>query len=131
MQSRFLFLSTSTFFGFLTSHTYFCVFLLISLFISSTLFTTTKYIVFSVKKPHLWTSLQLEKRLSKPNFRLKKYVKYLYNTLLIIRIFTTNLHLHQKYARNERFSYLLVSQPITTMFRKLTSICQTFNAQKH
>lgn len=61
----------------------------------------------------------------------QKDVKYLYNTLLIIRIFTTNLHLRHKYARNERLSYVFVSQPITTTFRKLTSICQTFKVLKH
>ena len=101
-------------------------FLLISLFISSTLFTTTKYVVFYVEKPHFWTSPQLEKRLTKPNILHKKDVKYLYNTLLIIRIFTTNLHLLHKYARNERLLYLFVSQFVTTMCRKLTSISQTF-----
>lgn len=109
----------------------FSYFPLISLFISSTLFTTTKYGAFSVKKPCLWTSPRLEKRLTKPNILHKKDVKYLYNTLLIIRIFTTNLHLRHKYARNERLLYLFVSQLVTITFRKLTSICQTFKALKH
>ncbi len=107
------------------AHIFSC-FLLISLFISSTLFTTTKYVVFYVEKLHLWTSPRVEKRLTKPNILVQKNVKYLYNTLLIIRIFTTNLHLRLKYARNERLLYLFVSQSITTMCRKLTSIFQTF-----
>lgn len=63
------------------------------------------------------------KTLNETKLSLQKYVKYFYNTLLKIRIFTTNLHLRHKYARNERLSYLFVSQLVTTMCRKLTSIC--------
>lgn len=126
MQSRLSFPQHIYALWFLDIARIFSCFLLISLFISSTLFTTTKYVVFSVKKPCLWTSPRVKKRLTKPYILLKKNVKYLYNTLLIIRIFTTNLHLRLKYARNERLLYLFVSQFVTTMCCKLTSICQTF-----
>lgn len=72
MQRPFLFVSTSTFFLLLDIAHIFSCFLLISLFISSTLFTTTKYVVFSVKKLRFWTSPRLEKRLTKPNILLQK-----------------------------------------------------------
>ena len=131
MQSRFLFVSTSTFFNFLISHAYFRVFCWFRCSFLLRCLPPQNMSLFRWQSRIFWTSQRLEKRLTKWNIRSKKYVKYLYNTRFIIHIFTTNLHLRHKYARNERLSYVFVSQLVTIIFRKLTSICQTFKAQKH
>ena len=125
MQRHFLFNSMATFFGFLISHTYFRVSVDFVVHIFDAVYNHKICRFFDEKTAFLDKST-IGKRLTKPNILLKKDVKYLYNTLLIIRIFTTNLHLRHKYARNERLLYLFVSQFVTTMCRKLTSICQTF-----
>ena len=58
-------------------------------------------------------------------------VNFLYNTPLIIRVFTTNCKVGRKYAKNEQGLLLVGTQRVIKIFCKFDSLSHRFCGQSH